>query len=105
MSDKEKISLLKSLQTNLEEEGCWTAEWLSEQNITLPKCGEEEEEERQLAETHKKLTDTIAELEKQEKEKEALDREYQELSAKHCRRRKRAARREKDSHSFHYHTS
>lgn len=97
MSDKEKISLLKSLQTNLEEEGCWTAEWLSEQNITLPKCGEEEEEEeRQLAETHKKLTDTIAELEKQEKEKEALDREYQELSAKLKEIRQNIAEGEKE---------
>lgn len=80
MSDKEKIDLLKSLKNNLEENGYWTAEWLSKQDITLPQCSQEEE--RQLADTQKKLTNATTELKTREQEVETLNVQIQDLSAK-----------------------
>ena len=36
MSDDEKTALLKALQANLQEKGCWTAEWLSASGVPCP---------------------------------------------------------------------
>ena len=42
MSDDEKTALLKALQANLQEKGCWTAEWLSASGVPCPPVREEE---------------------------------------------------------------
>ena len=57
MSDDEKTALLKALQANLQEKGCWTAEWLSASGVPCPPV--REEELARLKEAKEALAETV----------------------------------------------
>ena len=78
MSDDEKTALLKALQANLQEKGCWTAEWLSASGVPCPPV--REEELARLKEAKEELAETVRASETKKEELAALRIELDEMT-------------------------
>ena len=78
MSDDEKTALLKALQANLQEKGCWTAEWLSASGMPCPPV--REEELARLKEAKEELAETVRASETKKEELAALRIELDEMT-------------------------
>lgn len=81
MSDEEKVALLKTLQANLQEKGCWTAEWLSANGV--PCLPVREEERLRLKNAEEKLSELNRMSEAKKEELDGLKGELDEMEKKH----------------------
>ena len=93
MSDSEKTTLFKTLQTFLSKKGWWTTEWLTKNGIAFPE--DENSDEKRLAEIQQQLDEKTSLLEKKEQEIAALTERYEADSAKEQELQQRIAEKEK----------
>lgn len=80
MSDEEKAALLKTLQANLQEKGCWTTEWLSANGV--PCLSRQEEERLKLKNAEEKLSELKRMSEVKKEELDSLKNELDEMKKK-----------------------
>ena len=80
MSDEEKAALLKTLQANLQEKGCWTTEWLSANGV--PCLPRQEEERLKLKNAEEKLSELKRMSEVKKEELDSLKNELDEMKKK-----------------------
>lgn len=93
MSDSEKTTLFKTLQTFLSEKGWWTTEWLTKNGIAFPE--DENSDEKRLAEIQQQLDEKTSQLEKKKQEIAALTERYKADSAKEQELQQSIAEKEK----------